>query len=253
MAKQKKVSASTSTDDGASSHSAPTILDLYNLMVVQGKQLQQLTRDNETLAAHLQSIEEKLTASQKVVQFLKEENQALKKHVDDLQFDVYEMKQEQLSNNLVISGAGTLVEGKSLTENLEEIAANLGKTLDVTNINDIYTIRRRSGTQLVVKFARAQQKMEIMDQLRIKRRDAQTSGAQFPLANLFFSDHLTPYFENLWYRCRLLKKKSSLAHAWTKMGKLFVRKEEGGHAIRICNINDLSKIYSEYGLEVSSS
>jgi len=250
MTKRKKSSPNTSRDDGAGGSDEPTILDLYNLMKEQGKQLQQIGKDYENLTARLLAIDEKLTASQKEIQNLKTENQVLKNNVTALQLDVNELKQEQLTNNLVISGAGALQKGLSPLANLMKIAENLGGEVTTKDINDIYMIRRKSGEHIVVKFASAQMKMEFMDRLKTLRRAAKNNDAQFSLENVFFNDHLTPHFENLWYKCRALKKKSALAHAWTKMGKVYLKKEEGGAAIRIRNIDDLSQIYSEYGFEI---
>jgi hypothetical protein len=255
MTKRKKTSPNTSrTDEGGAGGSGgpdePTILDLYNLMLDQGKQLSQMSKDYENLNARLAVIDEKLTASQEEIKSLKQENQVLKNHVTALQLDVNELKQEQLSNNLVISGADVLEKGASLFDNFRKIAEKLD--IDTTNsdINDIYTIRRRSGEKLVVKFTCAQAKIEFMSKMNTQRRAAKNNDAQFSLANVFINDHLSPYYENLWFKCRDLKKKSTLAHAWTKMGKLYLRKEEGGAAIRIRNIDDLSQIYTQYGLEI---
>jgi predicted RNase H-like nuclease (RuvC/YqgF family) len=226
------------------------MLDLYNLMKQQGLHLQQLTKDNENLSARLLAIDEKLTISQKEIQQLKQENTTLRNQVTSLQLDVNELKQEQLSNNLVISGTGALQKGLSPLQNFQKIVNVLEIDVETKDLSDIYTIRRKSGEQLVVKFVCAQGKIEVMDKMKTARREAKDSDAQFLLENVFFNDHLTPYYENLWFRCRALKKKSTLAHAWTKMGKLYLKKLEGGAAMRIHNIDDLSQVYSEYGLEI---
>jgi hypothetical protein len=248
--KRKKTSPNTSRDDGAGSSNDPTILDLYNLMKEQSQQLQQLRQDNETLSTRLLAIDEKLTVSQKEIQNLKLENQGLKKNVSALQLDVVELKQEQLSNNLVISGTGVIQEGKTPFDNLLKIVKDLDGDLESNDVSDVYHIRRRSGVQLVVKFNRAQHKVEMMEKMKTQRRDAQSSGAQFPLASVFFNDHLSPFYENLWYKCRVLKKKTTLKYAWTKMGKLYVKKEEGGAVIRIRNTDDLLQLYTDYDLEI---
>jgi hypothetical protein len=249
MTKRKKTSPNTSRDESAGQEE-PTMLDLYNLMKEQSKQLQKLTTDNENLTARLLAIDEKLTASHKEIEILKQENLTMKKQVVSLQLDVNELKQEQLTNNLVISGAGALQKGVSPMENLRRITGILEAELKTQDISDIFTIRRKTGEHLVVKFVCAQAKVEIMDRMKTARREAKNNDAQFLLENVFFNDHLTPYYENLWFKCRVLKKKSSLAHAWTKMGKLYLRKLEGGAAIRVHNNDDLSQVYTEYGLEI---
>jgi hypothetical protein len=247
MTKRKKISPNTSRDDD---NEEPTMLDLYKLLKKQDTKLEKITKDNENLAARLLAIEEKLTAGQKEIEDLKRENLTIRKQVVTLQLDINEIKQEQLTNNLVISGAGALEKGLSAADNLNRIAEILDVSITNKDVSDVYTVKRKSGEQLVVKFVCAQAKLEFMNAMKMSRKTAKDSGAQFSLENTFFSDQLTQYYENLWFKCRALKKNSSLAHAWTKMGKLYLRKQEGGSTIRIHNIDDLSQVYTEYGLKI---
>lgn len=57
--------------------------------------------------------------------------------------------------------------------------------------------------------------------------------------NVFVNEHLTVHNKMLLYNARLLVDDKKLAYAWVRDGKLLVKKEADGRAVRIVDIEGL--------------
>jgi small-conductance mechanosensitive channel len=217
----------------------------------QDAKLDNLSAICEEHRGDLQQLHNLVADSMKELNAVKAERAKLKTSVNTINADLYELRQELLVNNIVVSGSGLKLEaGKSQMEKLKAVTTLLNYDLMDGDVSDIFSVKRRTGPILIVKLVSTTTKINLMETLRTQGMKAGTDGVPAELANIFFRDQLSVYYDHLYYKARLLKKKAKLHRTWTKLGKLYIREAEGSSQIRIRVSEDLIALYEKYGLEI---
>jgi hypothetical protein len=211
-------------------------------------QLQASTNENKN---DLQKLHDLFADNLKELEVVKSDTAKLKTDIITVNADIYELRQELLTNNIVVSGAGMKIDReKSLLENLKGVTSLLKFDLADSDVSDIFMVKRKSGPALIVKLVSTTTKIRLMDALREQAKLVGQDGIPGELKSIFFSDHLSSYYEHVYYMARMLKKKANLHRVWTKLGKIYLRETEMGSQIRIRVIENLKELYSKHGLEI---
>jgi hypothetical protein len=227
----------------------PSIADVYKLMVQQGKQLAEMNTSTKSLKEELERMNEVLQANVKEVAVVKADTTKLQSDVSVINSDIHELRQELLVNNIVVSGL-KIDKECGLRENFRNLTSLLGMELSDAEISDIFMVQRKAGPVLIVKLVNTKTKLDLMTAVRIKSKVAGSAEAPNPVKDVYLNDHLSNYYEHLWFKARLLKKKANFAGVWTMLGKIYMRKLEGGKQIRIRTLENLQEQYKIHGLEI---
>jgi hypothetical protein len=255
--KKRKQSTPNNSGRNDTDDEEPTMKDLYDLLKTQERKMdsQDVKLDNlgatcEKHCGDLQQLHNLVADNMKELNIVKADTARLKTSVNTINADLYELRQEMLVNNIVVSGSGVKLEKeKSPMENFKMITNLLNYDLKEGDVSDIFLIKRKAGPSLIVKLVSTTTKINLMDALRTQGMKAGTDGVPKELANIYFRDQLSFYYEHLYYKARILKKHAKLYRTWTKLGKLYIREAEGSSQIRIRVSEDLISLYEKYGLE----
>lgn len=68
---------------------------------------------------------------------------------------------------------------------------------------------------------------------------------------VYFSDHLTLLNNSLFYKARIMKRKNDVKYAWTKLGKIYIKKSDNSRAVLIKSSDQLEKFIQD--LQASDS
>jgi len=160
----------------------------------------------------------------------------LDNHQDD-------MEQYQRKHNLEIHGIP-----EKRDENLEIIVKNLGQALDVEiNYSDIDIVHRLPSKSairpIIVKFSSYNEKHELYAARRKLRSLIDAEDRFNGAKTIYINENLTRQRKKLFAEVRKRVKLNRWYGAWTKDGKIFLRKEKEGRNTRIKQEVDLEDLY----------
>lgn len=147
--------------------------------------------------------------------------------IDELQASIETLKQEQLKNNICISGVPVDI---TKNNNTAEIIIAIADKLDVKLVKNNFSSYAISENKfIIVRFHNYKHKHQLL--LRIRTKKSLMVEEVFKTksnSQLYLNDHLTPYFNHLFLLARNAKKNGTIATASSYGGKIRIRK----------NIND---------------
>jgi hypothetical protein len=250
MGRQKKRRNDGSFEDDGEEEEQ-SIADVIAILTKQTEKLDKLQVTSDENRSDMQKLHDLFTANQKELAAVKLDTAKLKTDIVTVNADLYELRQELLTNNIVVSGPGVMIDReKSLFENFKRITSLLKFELAVNDVSDVFLVKRRSGPALIVKLVATSTKIQLMDALREQAKLVGQEGIPPELKTIFFSDHLSSYYEHVYYMARMLKKKGKLHRVWTKLGKIYVRETEMGSLIRIRVLETIKDLYLKHGIEI---
>jgi hypothetical protein len=138
-------------------------------------------------------------------------------------------------------------DAEQLPEIIKQIAKVIGCDLNINEVDFIVRTRTRnknSPRPIIVKFLRRMSRDTFLAQVRAKKKRITTKdiGVEGLPTDIIVSEHLTIKNKMLFYQTRLLAKEKQYKFAWTRNGKIFLRKDEGTHRIFIGSEKDLETI-----------
>ncbi|XP_046688581.1 uncharacterized protein LOC124374407 [Homalodisca vitripennis] len=167
---------------------------------------------------------------------LKIKNAALVRRVNELEDSVIEQEQYSRVANLEIRGVPQ-TEKEDVYAVLESVAKALKVTFDERDISIAHRFpaprNRRFHPVIVVQFARRSVRGEWLAAAKKTRFQMTDLHETFSPGPVFVNEHLTLHTKDLLWRCKTKVKDGSLAYAWCKDGKVFVRHTEKSRAIRV--------------------
>ncbi|KAK3714628.1 hypothetical protein QZH41_002630 [Actinostola sp. cb2023] len=203
----------------------------------QSSTIDELTRENIKLKAIATEQERKLKLH-------KEEVQEFKNKLEELEVFQDEMNQYQRKHNLEIHGIP-----EKEDEDLEVTIKDLGEVLDVEiEYSDIDIVHRLPSRQsirpIIVKFLSYSDKKELYEARRKLKTFKNTDGGKLNGATkIYINENLTSSRKRLYAEVRKRVKQNGWFTAWTKDGKIFVKKERGGPTHKITKQVDLEDLY----------
>lgn len=175
---------------------------------------------------------------------VKEENKELREANKELRYKVNELEQYSKNYNIVLQGVPE-VQGENLYHVITDIARSLGCNINPDSIELCHRLRKRKQTagnqppEIVAKFFARQIKERILEGRKNKRvLYAHEVGFQNSENKLYVNEHLTSTNKNLFWLARQTKS-AGFKYAWTKSGKIFIRKDENSPVLRILAASDI--------------
>lgn len=161
--------------------------------------------------------------------------------IQNLQTSVEILKQNQLQNNIVISGVPSEICSTTTTNDIViKIAAKLSVQIVTSHLSS-YTIANNKF--IIAKFFNYHHKQTIINNIRTKKSlmveevfDS-TSNSQ-----IYVNDHLTQHFNKLYLLARTAKKDGKIAFASSSGGKIRIKKRITDTPTLITTQNELEEI-----------
>lgn len=144
--------------------------------------------------------------------------------IEWLEAAVEGLKQDQLKNNLCISGVpADLIKDNNTADAVIAIAKTLGIEIARQHFSS-YAVA--NDKLIIVRVYNIKHKQSMMNKIRVKKSLMVEEVFKKTKSNsqIYLNDHLTPYFSNLYLMARNAKKEGKLASATSYGGKIRARK-----------------------------
>lgn len=227
-----------------------TLTDLKGDMGSLKTEISSLREENKNILMNVSICEANLQNSlDKIrtdVNSIAEQNSLLKKENAFLKSEVAYLRQQINSNTLKVSNV-PVTDNENLVEIFLQICNLANFEIKKEAISDCFRLKNRSALStplIIVKFVRILDKKALLRHLkekatRINVNDIVPTGTDL---QIYISEYLSPENASLFKEARILKKNGEIKHAWTRNGKIFVRKSENSTVKKIFTKSDLQKL-----------
>ncbi|XP_031339583.1 uncharacterized protein LOC116168070 [Photinus pyralis] len=192
------------------------------------------------------SILDNLIKNMEIIDSLRQENVNLKQRVMDLETRVQEQEQYTRANTVEIQG---LPEEKN--EDVYALVTKVGAALDLPLTRRDIDVCHRLGKKkdsnqpasIIVKFVRREDKLNLLQKRRTKRNfSTEHLGFQHPSSPIYINESLSPTRRKLFSLARQIQKDKNYNYLWVRNGNIFIRKQQGDPAIKICSLDVIEKL-----------
>lgn len=223
----------------------PTMLDLFNL-IAKCATKEDIGDISSRINIHVRETNEKMQNINTNLEVVAMQASDNSDRIEMLEANIEQLKQDQLKNNLCISGVPPgLINGDNTSDIVIKIASKLN--VEITR-NQFSSYAVANNKFIIVRFYNIKYKQMMQNKIRVKRSlmveeiFTNTSNSQ-----IYLNDHLTPYWNKLYLMARTAKKDGKLASATSHGGKIRARKSTNDAPITITHEKMLFKlIHMEY-------
>ena len=151
-----------------------------------------------------------------------------------------EIEQGTLKNSIEFVGIQ-----ETQNENVTAIVNKIAATCGINDLGHKTVYRKKStktkNTAIVVSLANGKIKEAIKDQIKQNRTRAKDIGIRGAAGekSIYANDLLTDKKRELLWKARKLVRDGLVKFAWTKGGRIYIRKRQGCPAIRVVSESDL--------------
>lgn len=251
-------------DDKSSNMAEPTIRDLFNMLQncpskndLEAMKSEIVASNNETIA--------KVDDIARRTNIIEDTQQQHADKIEMLEISMEMLKQEQLKNNVCVSGIPPAMIKKE--NNTAGLVIAIAKTLGFNiNASQFTSYAVASNKFVIVHFYNMSHKQMLINKIRAKRSLMVEEVFQQGQSNsqIYLNDHLTPYFNNLYLIARNAKKEGKLASASSYGGKIRARRsvddtptlitsENQLLALIDCDVSDMSSSTVQHSANTSSA
>lgn len=192
----------------------------------------------EKMDERMSDIEKKYETIQKKMVSNEENNRYLRTEISKLKTKMNDLDQEQLCCDIIVRGVKYI---ESSDAELAQLVFDLLYNIYQGILEEIIVTYKRLGNKssesssstkpILIKLNNKTVKEEIMRLKKYKHVDCSMLALKGEKVGtvtdiIYISDNLTPANASLYYAARQLKKKGVIKFAWTKMGKVYIRKDE---------------------------
>lgn len=201
----------------------PSLLDVFNLVKTCATKddIDELT---QKIATHTKTTNKKITDLNVRVDHIASSSETNTECIEQLETNIEILKQNQLKNNICISGIPVdIVQSMDTAEIIVTIADVLGMQLNRSNFN-AYTVA--NSKFIIVHMFNIKEKLALVSIVREKKSllAEEVFGQTQSNNRIFLNDHLTPYFNRLFVLARKAKAEGILASVTSYGGKIKIRK-----------------------------
>lgn len=201
----------------------PTLMDIYNLLT-KCAQKNDIDEIKASISEANTEINVKIEHVQSRIDICNAKTDENTNKISALEVSVELLKQDQLKNNMCISG----VPPNSVTNgSTSNVVIAIAKALGLDFNASMFTSYPVAANKfIIVHFYNMKHKQWMMNKIRVKKSLMveevlnHSSNSQ-----IYLNDHLTPYFNALYLSARKAKNDNKLASASSYGGKIRVRKQ----------------------------
>lgn len=176
---------------------------------------------------------------------LEEQCAELARQVKDHEARILQAEQYSRSTNVEIKGIPD-----NASEDLTDLLIRIGEKVEVSlaaadfeAIHRVPTAKKDTQQNIVVQFARRQQRDNFLQKARAARLKCSDLGlgSEEPV---FVNEHLCPELKRLLGQATARKRETGWKYVWVQNGKIYARKMDNGPRIRILSSEDVAKMRS---------
>lgn len=224
----------------------PTIADVYQMMIKMQASNLSMQAAIEFMSNKYDDIKKDTEHIKTLVQEisgLKKENLKLKTEVEDLSVKVNALEQYSRNYNIEIQGVPIMKD-----ENTYDIVASIAQAANCNIVgNDIEFCHRLQNSDrnpnkppaIIAKFYTRQAKIALLKNIKSKKLEAKDIGFASSPNSLFINEHLTATNKNLFWLARNTRTSLGYKFAWTRDGRVLLRKDENSPVLRINKASDI--------------
>lgn len=173
---------------------------------------------------------------------------------DELNTRVNELEQYSRRSNIKITNVPEMKD-----ENLEKMICEVGEKIgielnfkqDIQAIHRVPTASTKSPKPIVVKFSNRMMRNNFIKEAKKKKLScsqlASTKDLLFSAnKQIFFNDHLIPANSKIFYEARKCVKEKNAKSAWTKDGKIYLKRDEMSAPVQITTMKTLETFRKSY-------
>lgn len=209
------------------------------------KQLETLQTSQEELKCRIADIESENVLLKAECEEVKKDNVLLRDKVSCLESDVAELQQYSRNHNLEIRGIPPTRE-EDVYMVLQAVARALGVGFSRDSISAAHRLPTPRGKKfypsIVVQFISRSIRASWLDAARQKRINTSDLATTLPPGPVFVVEHLTVRNKAILGQAKHHVKEGHLTYAWTREGKIFIRKTAESRAIRVTNLDEVEEV-----------
>lgn len=176
----------------------PTMMDLFQLLTkcAQKEDMEEIKASiitaNQQTATKIEEINHRLEATEA-------DNACNTNRIQSLEISLEIMKQEQLKNNMCISGVPPKLISKD--NNTADLVLAIAKKLGADcNVSQFSSYAVAGNKFIIVRFYNMKHKQQLMNKIRTKKSlMVEEVFKEKSNSQIYLNDHLTPYFNALFF------------------------------------------------------
>nr|CAI5862994.1 unnamed protein product [Callosobruchus analis] len=175
---------------------------------------------------------------------LKREQEHLKNRVGELEKEVAGMKKklslsemEGRKNNVIISGING---DRDAETNVKKVLSKLDIEEDICKITVLPTSNTKNAV-IIVRFPREELKKQVLEKRKKVALTHQACGISEQNKKIYVNEDLPRETREMYKKARELRA-AGYRYVWCKNYQVYARKEDGGAAVRINNLDEVEKL-----------
>uniref|UniRef100_A0A8D9FB52 FP protein C-terminal domain-containing protein n=1 Tax=Cacopsylla melanoneura TaxID=428564 RepID=A0A8D9FB52_9HEMI len=174
--------------------------------------------------------------------------------INSLTVRVNELEQYSRRSNIQITNVAEMPNEdleKMICEVGEKIGIKINMKQDIQAIHRVPTKSANSPKPIIVKFTNRMQRNNFIKEAKKKKLKCnQLNSTQDILfsnnKSIYFNDHLTPHNSKIFYEARKCVTEKNAKSAWTRDGKIYLKRDDMSPPVQITSIKNLDTFRSSY-------
>ena len=118
--------------------------------------------------------------------------------------------------------------------------------MEKPEIEDCHRIGKKQNPKVITRFVnRKHCKTAIKNRKMLKTSDKTEIGLP-ENTKIFINENISPYFNHLAYRCRVLQRAKKISSHYFLNGKLYIVRTPGERSINISHIDNILNLYPDF-------
>lgn len=177
---------------------------------------------------------------------LKRENNELRGQLSRVEVQLEELQQYGRKCNLQIDGVPEM-NGERMADIINKLSIALDEPIvlnqDIQAAHRIPSSNKNRSRPVIIQFSNRQKRDAVLEKARKKK--SLTTAVFYnnvPETPVFVNEHLTPYYKQLLYEAKTIKKEKKYEMLWVRGAKIFLKRNKDAPTIRIDSFSDLKKL-----------
>ena len=138
------------------------------------------------------------------------------------------------------------IQQDKLEEKVIEICVAIGADIEEKNIEACHRFGRNKPQKVIARLVNRKDIEKIKEnKKKLKKMDMSNFGFD-KKTKIFIQDNLSPYYSELAWKCRKLKKSQMIYDWWYRNEILFVKRTENENPKLVCHPNDIEALYPNF-------
>uniref|UniRef100_A0A8D9B2D2 FP protein C-terminal domain-containing protein n=1 Tax=Cacopsylla melanoneura TaxID=428564 RepID=A0A8D9B2D2_9HEMI len=200
------------------------------------------------MTEEIEKFKKVIDTQNEIIKKLEESNKKLEESNNLLTIRVNDLEQYSIRSNIQITNIP-----EQAQEDLEKMICELGEKVgvkldfkqDIQAIHRVPTKSTRSPKPIIVKFSNRQLRNTFIKKAKEKKMKCSQMDSTKDLLfsgnnQIYLNDHLTPANNKIFYEARKCVKEKRAKSAWTRDGKIYVKRDDMSPPVQISSVEKLN-------------